>query len=89
MPGKVAKEGGSFSTKAPADLDPGSDETCPLCARELGVRLAPLAVGGLDGRGRVAARLRLPVPRPSSASCAPCQRSRPFATTSMQCNARR
>ena len=66
MPGKVAKEGGSFSTKAPADLDPGSDETCPSCARELGVRLAPLAArGGLDGRVKACGgtRLRLPVPR--------------------------
>ena len=38
-----AKEGGSFSTETPADLDPDNDETCPSCALELGVRLAPQA----------------------------------------------
>ena len=41
--GKLAKEGGSFSTETPADLDPDNDETCPSCALELGVRLAPQA----------------------------------------------
>eukprot|EP00439_Symbiodinium_sp_Y106_P045734 s4836_g5.t2 len=45
--GKVAKEGGSFSTTAPADLDPDNDETCPSCARELGVRLAARGAGRL------------------------------------------
>ena len=52
VPGKVAKEGGSFSTKAPADLDPDNDETCPSCVRELGVRLAPLG-GERRSGGRV------------------------------------
>lgn len=66
VPGKVAKEGGSFDTEAPANLDPDNDQARPSCGLEFGVRLAPLtASGGLDGRARArgGTRLRLPVPR--------------------------
>ena len=59
---QVAEEGGSFSSEAPAYLDPNNDEARRSRAREHGVSLSPFAAsGGMDGRARagVGARLRL------------------------------
>ena len=69
---QVAEEGGSFSSEAPADLDPDNDEARPSRARELGVSLSPFAAGGgVDGSARagVGARLRLAGARDRADDC--------------------
>ena len=69
---QVAEEGGSFSSEAPAYLDPNNDEARPSRARELGVSLSPFAAGGgVDGSARagVGARLRLAGARDRADDC--------------------
>ena len=65
-------EGGSFSSEAPAYLDPNNDEARPPRARELGVSLSPFAAGGgVDGSAKagVGARLRFPGARDRADDC--------------------
>ena len=64
--------GGGGRRQLQAYLDPNNDEARPSRARELGVRLSPIAAGGgVDGSAKagVGARLRLAGARDRADDC--------------------